>query len=264
MRFRRVLRWTSVASGQRKARRACHSASQAYAPVRASGSLPHSYRVLRTQPRALFTSRGIVTALTAEAASFSGRIARLTRAQPGPGVDVDAPRSRRRRSAPCSGQITVSCRGRVHLAPALVAVDARVGRVSTNTIRRSASSALPARMLAELSQPASRIDLFRPALGGGPVREVGTRLVRVRFRCRTRVIPVMLRSSSAITSQVWTSARAVLWWKSARRLRIRRCTSATFALRPAPVGRSALLAGECLLRGRQFRGGLAGEPADWG
>ena len=74
-------------------------------------------------------------------------------------------------------------------------------------------------MLVNWAQPASKIDLFNPALAlarlgrnapGWPGSGLGTGRL---------VIPAVFSFSSAITSHSVTSARAVLWWKSWRRLR---------------------------------------------
>src|SRR5262249_39512191 len=98
---------------------------------------------------------GYVTARSAEADSFSGRLRGLTRAQPGPGIHV----ARRVDSAsigPCTGQITVSCRGRVHRRPHRWQ-QMLVPAGFTQITRRPASSALPARIWMNWAQPASGV-----------------------------------------------------------------------------------------------------------
>ncbi len=68
----------------------------------------------------------------------------------------------------------------------------------------------PARVKNALVQPGFRRGLVRQKPPGLPGSGLGA---------GRRVIPAMFRFSSAIMSQESTSARAVLWWKSRRRLR---------------------------------------------
>src|SRR4029453_4305283 len=66
-------------------------------------------------------------------------------------------------SSPWAGQTTVSCRGRVQLAPQMwQSIEVLAG--CTSTTRRPALSALATRILVNWVQPASRIDRFSPAL----------------------------------------------------------------------------------------------------
>src|SRR6266516_709331 len=66
-------------------------------------------------------------------------------------------------TGPCTGQMTVFCCGRSHLRPQRWQ-PMLVPAGFTSTTRRPASAALPVRMLMNWAQPASRIDLFSPAL----------------------------------------------------------------------------------------------------
>src|SRR5580692_10234670 len=114
------------------------------------------------------SASGYVTALAAEAASFSGRIG-LTRAQPGSGVDVER-------------AVAVGVHAAVHRAdngvllragassPAAVAVDARVSRVHEHDSPLSffRFSCEDAR---ELCPARIKDRTVQAALGGGVVRE---------------------------------------------------------------------------------------------
>src|SRR4029077_3052125 len=89
----------------------------------------------------------------------------------------------------------------------------------TDTTRRPALSALAVRMFANCAQPASRIDLLRPALAVATFGRNAPALSGSGFGAGRRVMPATLSFSRAITSQVFTRARAALWWKSRRRFR---------------------------------------------
>jgi len=69
-----------------------------------------------------------VTALTAEAASFSARLRGLTRAQPGPGSNVDRTVEVSVHCAAVAADYGVLLRA-LTSAPAPVAADARAGRI---------------------------------------------------------------------------------------------------------------------------------------
>src|SRR6266540_2570497 len=82
-------------------------------------------------------------------------------------------------------------------------------------------------MLVNWAQPASRIDLFRPAFCA-TLRPGCCAVPRAE-----RVLSATRRSSSPIASQVSTSVRAVLWWKSRRWSRtVRHCFASARRMRP--------------------------------
>src|SRR6516165_6599397 len=104
-------------------------------------------------------------------------------------------------------------------------------------------------MRANWPQPASRIERFRPDLAATwvPGRSSVPRAERVMFGMR--------RSSSAMTSQVWTSARGLVA-EVGPAVTDAAVYCGDFRPGAAAVGRPAFLAGQCLLLG----GGLMGEP----
>jgi hypothetical protein len=119
---------------------------------------------------------------------------------------------------PCTGQTTIFCCGRVHRRPQWWQ-PTLVPAGFTSTTVRPASAALPVRMLVNCAQPASRIDRFSPALARALLARNDPGLSGSGLGAGRLVIPAVFRSSSAITSHWVTSVRAVLWWKSRRRLR---------------------------------------------
>ena len=141
----------------------------------------HGHELCKIQERMLRV-KDSVTALTAEAASFSGRSRGLTRAQPGPGADVDRPvYVRVERAVFGADHGVLPGAGAFGAAP--VAGDAGVPGVHKHD--SPVSLFRFTREDVDELVPASVKDRFvQASFGCCPVREVGTRLVRVRFRCR--------------------------------------------------------------------------------
>jgi hypothetical protein len=77
-------------------------------------------------------------------------------------------------------------------------------------------------MLANCAQPASRTDLFNPALAAAPLGRNAPGFSGSGLGSGRLVIPAVFKFSSAIASHWLTSLRAVLWWKSLRRWRTSR------------------------------------------
>lgn len=144
--------------------------------------------------------------------------------------------------APCKGQMTTLCCGRAHRLPQRWQ-PTLVPAGFTSTTRRPASAALPVRMVVNWAHPASRMLLFSPAFAAARFGRKAPAFPRSGLGTGRLVIPAGCRSSSAITSHSLTSARAVLWWKSRRRLRALRHSLASarlIRLRFPDVGRALL------------------------
>src|SRR5262249_54128538 len=146
----------------------------------------------------------------ARGGSFSSCRRSLTRAQPGPG-----------RNVPRSVHVSIDhAMNRTYddLLPRAVASSPQrwqpvlVPAGFTCTTRRRASAALPVRMLVNWAQPASRIDLFSPALARAWLARNLPGFSESGLGAGRLVIPAVFRSSSAITSHWLMKARAVLWW----------------------------------------------------
>ena len=161
-------------------------------------------------PEILKEPEVLVTALAAVAASFSGCLHGLTRAQPGPGINVTRAVDVGVHHAVRRTDNCVLMRSAAPF-PALVTIGAGVGRVHQD--HASASFFRFADKDASELGPASVEDrLVQPGFGRCAVRQPGARAAGVWFRrgtaCHVRE-PVSF--SSPITSHVSISARAVLW-----------------------------------------------------
>ena len=158
-----------------------------------------------------------MTALPPEGGSFSSCRRSLTRAQPGPGeyvpcrIDVGV-----HRAVPWTDHGVLSRANT--LLPALAAGDARPGWV--NQVDRRPRFQ-PYRQGWPGTEPSPRQGC---SCSGRPWPRLGSAETPPAVPGRVwgagrRVIPAAFRFSSAIASQESTSARAVLWQKSRRRLR---------------------------------------------